>query len=125
MKQINLGTNKERDIRAPPNLSPPASPLLPAGPMIVITVKKGQAGKEIEIPDPNNKGKTMKVNVPPRAKAGQKMAVPIPALGESVESVAKKQQEHGTATKLALGAGGLAAVGALAVGGVILGDHLT
>merc|ERR1719476_1259294 len=93
----------------------PASPLLPAGPMVVITVKKGQAGKEIEIYDPNNKGKKIKVNVPPGAKAGQKMAVPVP----------EKQKKHSTAAQLALGVGGMAAVGALAVGGVVLGDHLT
>merc|ERR1719424_1089915 len=125
MKQTNLGTKKVRDIRAPPNLAPPKEPLLPTGAMVVITVKKGQAGKEIEIDDPNNKGKKIKVNVPPGAKAGQKMAVPVPAVGESVESVAKKQKEHSAGAKLVLGVGGIAAVGAVAVGGVVLGDHLT
>merc|ERR1740121_929345 len=113
MRQTNLGTKKVREIRPPRNMPQPASPLLPAGPMVVITVKKGQAGKEIEM------------NVPPGAKAGQKMAVPVPEVGESVAAVAEKQKKHSTAAQLALGVGGVAAVGALAVGGVVLGDHLT
>merc|ERR1740121_993914 len=125
MTQSNLGTKKVRDIRPPRNMPQPSAPLLPAGPMVVLTVKKGQAGKEIEIDDPNNKGKKIKVNVPPGAKVGQKMAVPVPAQGESVESVSKKQKEHSAAAKLVLGAGGIAAVGAFAVGSVVLGDHLT
>merc|ERR1719291_514131 len=124
-RQTNLGTKKVREIRPPRNMPQPASPLLPAGPMVVITVKRGQAGKEIEIDDPNNKGKKIKVNVPPGAKAGQKMAVPVPEVGESVAAVAEKQKKHSTAAQLALGVGGVAAVGALAVGGVVLGDHLT
>merc|ERR1740121_225805 len=98
MTQTNLGTKKVRDIRPPRNMQQPASPLLPPGPMVVITVRKGQAGKEIEINDPNNKGRKIKVNVPPGAKVGQKMAVP--AQGESVESVSKKQKEHSAAAKL-------------------------
>merc|ERR1719291_604085 len=124
-RQTNLGTKKVREIRPPRNMPQPASPLLPAGPMVVITVKRGQAGKEIEIDDPNNRGKKIKVNVPPGAKAGQKMAVPVPEVGESVATVAEKQKKHGAAAKLAMGVGGVAAVGALAVGGVVLGDHLT
>jgi len=125
MTQTNLGTKKVRDIRPPMNMPQPSAPLLPAGPMVVITVRKGQAGKEIEIDDPNNRGRKIKVNVPPGAKAGQKMAVPVPEVGESVAAVAEKQQKHGAAARLALGVGGVAAVGALAVGGVVLGDHLT
>merc|ERR1740121_3419398 len=125
MTQTNLGTKKVREIRPPRNMPQPSAPLLPAGAMVVITVKKGQAGKEIEIDDPNNKGKKIKVNVPPGAKAGQKMAVPVPEVGESVAAVAEKQKKHSTAAQLALGVGGVAAVGALAVGGVVLGDHLT
>merc|ERR1719221_1984735 len=125
MRQTNLGTKKVREIRPPRNMPQPASPLLPAGPMVVITVKRGQAGKEIEIDDPNNKGKKIKVNVRPGAKAGQKMAVPVPEVGESVAAVAEKQKKHSAAAQLALGVGGVAAVGALAVGGVVLGDHLT
>merc|ERR1740121_1443345 len=125
MTQTNQESKKVREIRPPRNMPQPSSALLPTGPMVVITVKKGQAGKEIEIDDPNNKGKKIKVNVPPGAKVGQKMAVPVPEPGESVEAVAEKQKKHGAAAKLVLGAGGIAAVGAFAVGGVVLGDHLT
>jgi len=125
MKQVNLGSGKEREIRQPPGFKPPASPLLPSGPMTVITVAKGQAGTTIEIPDPNKKGSKIQVNVPTGAKPGQKMAVPLPEPGQSVEDVQKKQKAHSTGAKLAMGTAGIAAVGGLALGGVVLGDHLT
>jgi hypothetical protein len=125
MKQINLGTNKEREIRPPPGFKPPKEALLPVGPMTVLTVKPGQAGTTVEIPDPNNKGKTIQVNVPSGAKPGQKMAVPLPQPGESIQDCQKKQKEYSTGAKLAMGTAGIAAVGGLALGGVILGDHLT
>merc|ERR1740138_387425 len=78
MTQNNLGTHKEREIRPPRGFKAPKMPLLPAGPMTVLTVRPGQPGTTIEIKDPNNKGKTMQVNVPSGAKPGQKMAVPLP-----------------------------------------------
>merc|ERR1711924_206519 len=66
---------------------------------------------------------------------GQKMAVPIPAKGEDLDAVAKRQQEHDkeygtkgqawtTGGKVAAGGAALAGVAAVGVGGVILGDHL-
>lgn len=125
MKQKNLDTNKVRDIRPPPGMRPPKKPLLPTGPMIVITVRPGQAGKCITIADPNNTGQQIKVNVPKSAKPGSQMAVPIPAKGETVATVHNKQKSHSAAVKLAMGTGAVAAVGAVAVGGVILGDHLS
>lgn len=125
MKQINLGTNKEREIRPPPGFKPPKQALLPVGPMTVLTVKPGQAGKTVEIPDPNSKGKTIQVNVPSGAKPGQKMAVPLPEPGQKIEDCVEKQKGYSTGAKLAMGTAGIAAVGGVALGGVILGDHLT
>merc|ERR1719361_2830259 len=125
MEQKNLGTSKTRQIRPPRGMRPPNQALLPPGPMTVITVKPGQAGSTIEIPDPNNKGKKIQVNVPPGAKPGQKMAIPMPDKGESVADVQKKQTSYSTGAKIALGTAGVGAVAGLAVGGVILGDHLT
>jgi hypothetical protein len=125
MKQKNLGTGKERSIRPPLGFKRPKEPLLPGGPMTVLTVKAGQAGKTVEVPDPNNKGKMIKVNVPTGAKVGQKMAVPLPEAGESASALADKQRKHGVAKKIATGTAGVAVVGAAAVGGVILGDFLT
>jgi len=136
MIQKNQDTKKERQIR-PPNKGPkpPKKPLLPTGPMIIITVGSGQPGTMIEVTDPNNPGKKVQVFVPAHAKAGQKMAVPIPGKGEDVASVQAKQKKHdddqglksspwSTGGKAA--AGGVAIVGlaAVGVGGVILGDHL-
>jgi len=125
MLQKNLGTKKEREIRPPPGLTAPQTPLLPKGSMVVLTVRKGQAGQTIELNDPNNPGQKIQVNVPKGAKPGQKMAVPVPEKGETVEKVQEKQKSHSTGAKLAMGTAGVAAVGGLAVGGVILGDHLS
>eukprot|EP00416_Gambierdiscus_australes_P018466 CAMPEP_0171058340 /NCGR_PEP_ID=MMETSP0766_2-20121228/2443_1 /TAXON_ID=439317 /ORGANISM="Gambierdiscus australes, Strain CAWD 149" /LENGTH=305 /DNA_ID=CAMNT_0011513609 /DNA_START=57 /DNA_END=970 /DNA_ORIENTATION=- len=128
MVQRNLASNKERKIRPPQGMPAPKQPLLPSGPMVVIKVPPGSPGTTIEIPDPNNPGRKLGVNVPRSAKVGQKMAVPVPKAGESIESVQDaqaKQQGHSTLLKVAVGAGSVAAVAGLAVGGVILGDHLS
>lgn len=125
MVQKNLQSKKERKIRPPPGMTAPPAPLLPKGATVVLTVRPGQAGQTIEIKDPNNPGQKIQVNVPKGAKPGQKMAVPVPEKGESVEKVQEKQKGHSTGAKLAMGSAGIAAVGGLAVGGVILGDHLS
>merc|ERR1712072_886337 len=56
MRQNNLKTHKEREIRPPPGPRPPKHALLPTGPMVIITVGTGQAGQMIAVPDPNNPG---------------------------------------------------------------------
>jgi len=133
MKQNNLNTGKDRNIRPPPGPKPPKHPLLPIGPMAIVTVRPGQAGTMISVLDPNNKGNTINVFVPLGAKPGQKMAVPIPQKGESVQVVQKKQKKHdetqkkvgwSTGAKVAAGGSALVGVGAVGVGGVILGDAL-
>lgn len=133
MIQKNKDTKKERQIRPPVGPRPPSKPILPAGPMIMLQVKAGQPGTMISVNDPNNPGQTIQVFVPAHAKPGQKMAVPIPSKGESVDVVQKKQEKHdkeqgikswSTGGKVAAGAVGAGALGAVAVGGVILGDHL-
>jgi len=127
MIQTNKDSGKERQVRPPFGWVKPKKPLLPQGPMIVITVGFRQPGTMIILKDPNNPGEQVQVYVPAHAKPGQKMAVPIPEKGQSVKSVQQKQKkhdaEHGTKT---CGAGCAAIVGAaaLGVGGVILGDHL-
>merc|ERR1711904_160373 len=133
MRQRSLKTRKEREIRPPPGPRPPKHALLPTGPMVIITVGTGQPGQMITVPDPNNPGSTINVFVPPGAKPGSKMAVPIPQKGESIEAVQEKQKKHdetkkkgkwSTGAKVAAGGAALVGVGAVGVGGVILGDHL-
>jgi hypothetical protein len=130
MTQMNLATKKIREIRAPPGLKPPKQALLPTGPMTVITVKPGQQGQCIQVPNPNNPGEMIPVYVPPHAKPGSKMAVPLPAKGENIAQVQEKQKEHeksggwSTGGKVAAGGAALVGLGAVGVGGVILGDHL-
>lgn len=121
MLQINLDSKKERKIRPPFKMTPPKDPLLPPGPMVVVVVPPGGV-PSIDIDDPNNPGKQITVALPPGAPAGAKIAVPIPAKGEDISAVVKKQQGWSTGGKVAAGA---AAVGALAVGGVMLGEHLS
>jgi len=123
MKQINEGSGKSRDIRPPHRMKPPAAPLLPLGPMVVITVRQESPGTTITISDPNNVGQEIRVRVPENSKNGQKMVVPVPELGETVEQLHHKQQEWSTGTKVAPGGG--AAAGSLVISGVVLGDHLT
>lgn len=138
MVQINKDTRKERKIRPPKyGPKPPAKPILPKGPMIIICVKPGQPGTIIQVPNPNNPGSKVPVFVPPHAKPGSRMAVPLPAKGETIEDVKKKQEQHdketGTKTsasswstggKVAAGGAAVLGVAAVGVGGVILGDHL-
>merc|ERR1740138_217974 len=98
--------------------------------MTVITVRPGQPGQCIQIPNPSNPSENITVYVPPHAKPGSKMAVPLPRKGESVQAVQEKQKAHeksggwSTGGKIAAAGAGLVAVGAVGVGGVILGDHL-
>jgi len=135
MKQKNRGSGKQREIRPPLGFKPPKKPLLPQGPMTVITVRPGQAGTQVEIPNPNNPGQTVKAYVPAHAKPGQKLAIPLPAKGESVDIVQQKQQKHdanigaktsswSTGGKVAAGGAAVVGLAAVGVGGVILGDHL-
>jgi len=124
MKQKNLKSNQERDIRGPPGLRKPPAPILPPGSTVIISVPEGSAGKTIQIDDPNNKGQKISVNVPAGARKGQKMAVPIPEKGQTVQDVCQKQQGWSTGAKTAAGLAAVGTVGAAAVGGALIGDHM-
>merc|ERR1719464_2490320 len=78
MQQKNNGTGKVRDIRAPFKWKPPSAPVVPAGPTFVITVPPGAPGTTIQVPNPKDNTQMIAVNVPPSAKVGQAMIVPIP-----------------------------------------------
>merc|ERR1711948_222049 len=94
MIQKNSSTGKERQIRPPQGLTAPSEPLVPQGPFIVVCVAEGQPGKMIEIDEPNNPGKKVQVNVPKMAPVGQKMAVPVPKKGESIDKVQEREELH-------------------------------
>merc|ERR1719156_444844 len=132
MVQINTKTRKERQIRAPRNWRPPSKPLAPAGQFTVINVPPGSPGTTIQVPHPGVKGAFIAVNVPRKAKAGQAMLVPVPAEAAVTASgapvKANKSSGWSTGGKIAAGtaaAGAVAGVGALAVGGVLLGEHIS
>merc|ERR1719331_3231989 len=129
MVQINTDTRKERQIRAPRNWKAPSKPLVPAGPTTVITVPPGSPGTTIQVPHPAVKGAYIAVKVPRNAKVGQAMLVPVPseaavtATGSPVKGD-KKSSGWSTGAKVAAGTAAVAGAGALAVGGVVLGDSI-
>merc|ERR1719265_3087028 len=81
MKQTNLSSGMERDIRPPYKMKPPGKPIVPAGPTMVVTVPPGGAGQTIQVPHPKDKSQFIAVQVPPGARPGQTMLVPVPPLG--------------------------------------------
>lgn len=142
MKQINKGTGKTRDIRPPPHWKQPQSAKVRPGPTTVINVPPGGPGTIIQVPHPRVEGQYIAVNVPPSAKVGQAMLVPVPTEAEiSAGSVsgssgtlpgapakapAKKAGvgRWSTGAKVAATGAGFAAVAGCAVGGVVLGEHI-
>merc|ERR1719253_1224194 len=78
MRQKNVETHKEREIRAPHNWKAPSKPIVPAGPTISVKVPPGSAGTTIQVPHPKLSGQFIAVNVPKNARAGQAMLVPVP-----------------------------------------------
>merc|ERR1712118_55860 len=130
MVQVNTDTRKERQIRAPRNWRAPSKPLVPAGPTTVVTVPSGSPGKTIQVPHPGVKGAFISVNVPRSAKPGQAMLVPVPAeaastaTGASVKADKKSSGSWSTGAKVAAGTAGVVGAAGLAVGGVVLADHI-
>merc|ERR1712070_544608 len=112
----NTDSRKERSIRQPKSWKAPSRPLVPAGPTTVVTVPPGSAGTTIQVPHPRIKGAFISVHVPPSAKAGQAMLVPVPS---QTGTSAKRT----SAPKTTASPAGVAAFGG-AVGGAILGDHI-
>merc|ERR1719388_317186 len=49
MKQKNLESARERDIRPPHKLKPPREPLVPAGPTMIVRVPRHAAGTVIQV----------------------------------------------------------------------------
>merc|ERR1719336_1321006 len=78
MQQKNKTSGKARDIRAPFKWKQPSKPITKAGPTFCITVPPGAPGTTIQVPHPKKPGQMIAVNVPPTAKVGQSMLVPIP-----------------------------------------------
>merc|ERR1712032_1187150 len=64
MKQKNLGTGKERQIRPPHKWKAPSAPITKPGPTTCITVPPGSPGTTIQVPNPKDKKTFIAVNVP-------------------------------------------------------------
>lgn len=145
MRQLNVGSGKEREIRAPYAWKAPSKPIVPAGPTISVKVPPGSAGTTIHVPHPKLPGQFIAVNVPKNAKTGQAMLVPVPMAspedatpevetgGAGTDPVAPGHVVAGVATPAkparkgwSTGAkvAGVAAVGGVAVGGALLGAEI-
>lgn len=131
-EQKNLGSGKTREIRAPHRMKAPGSPVVPPGPTMCVKVPPGAAGTTIQVPHPKDKRQFIAVTVPPSAKAGQAMLVPVPPLGASgggggAAGAAPSGGGGGggmsTGAKVAA-VGGVAIVGGLAVAGGLLGAEM-
>lgn len=138
MKQWNMDTNKERQIRPPHKWKAPSAPITKPGPTTCITVPPGSPGTTIQVPNPKDKKTFIAVNVPATAKVGQAMLIPIPEgppaelpaseiKGDFVPVAHKDEKEKkkwSTGAKVAAVGGGAVVVGGLAVGGAVLGEHI-
>jgi hypothetical protein len=125
MVQINKGTGKTRSIRSPKKWKAPAKPLVPPGKTTVVNVPAGAPGTTIQVPHPGKRGAFIAVKVPKSAKPGQAMLVPVPdaptyPAPATAGAAPVSRAGWSTGEKVALGVG----VGAAAVGGVVLGEHI-
>lgn len=142
MTQKNIGTGKTREIRPPHKWKQPEKPIVEAGPTFCIKVPAGSPGTCIQVPHPKQKGQFISVNVPAHAKVGAAMLVPLPpvaaappvtadvkaaadaAVPPAAEAGKAEKKGWSTGAKVAAGTAGVVAVGGLAVGGAILGEHI-
>jgi hypothetical protein len=136
MKQVNQGTGKTRDIRAPRKWKAPSAPIVPKGRTTVVNVPPGSPGTVIQVPYPGKHGQFIAVDVPATARPGQAMLVPVPD-ESTARPLATPAVAHGT-TKTSKSGGGrwstgakvaatgaaVVGVGGVAVGGAILGEHI-
>lgn len=131
--QMNVKSGKTRDIRPPHKWKQPEKPIVDAGPTFCIKVPPGSQGTTIQVPHPADKSQFIAVNVPAGAKNGAAMLVPVPDISKGSSAVAApaaapdapaKGGGWSTGAKVAAGGAGLIAVGGLAVGGAVLGEHI-
>jgi len=80
MVQKNVQTGTMREIRPPHKWKPPKGPVSKPGPTTCVTVPPGAPGTTIQVPHPHSKTATITVTVPPTARVGQVMLVPLPEL---------------------------------------------
>ena len=134
MVQVNKGSGKSRSIRAPNKWKAPKKPLVPPGKTTVVNVPRGAPGTTIQVPYPGKPGAFITVNVPKSAKPGQAMLVPVPEYptyapaattgGHGSGASPAARAGWSTGGKVAAGTAAVVGVGAAAVGGAILGDHI-
>lgn len=136
MTQVNTDSGKSRKIRPPPNLKPPAKPIVPPGPTIMVVVPKGaQPGQRLQVPHPLDPSITLQVGVPPGAAEGATLLVPVPDLKKCLQDAQPslpggdkgqeaRQEQHAANAQgnknVALTAAGVG-LGAAAVGGAAYG----
>merc|ERR1711933_45257 len=139
MAQKNLQSGKAREMRPPHKWKAPPTQIVKPGETFCVKVPQGGPGSIIQVPHPKTKGLLVAVNVPPTAKVGQAVLVPIPTgdpkpveivepdapeaaeVAKMEEGPAKEaaKKRWSTGAKLAAGTTGVAVVGGLAVAGAL------
>jgi len=99
MKQTNLGTGKEPQIRPPDKLRGPSAPITKPGPATCITVPPGSQGTTVQVPNPEDKKAVTAVDVPATAKVGQ--AFPKAAVAAAADAAADAAAMAGTVAMVA------------------------
>lgn len=145
MVQKNLGTDKEREIRAPHKWQAPSKPIVPPGRTTCVKVPPGSMGTTIHVPHPDDARQSIAVRVPNSARPGQAMLVPVPPLGKgkgkgkgggghapaaapaggaAAAPAAKARSGWSTGAKVAAGTAAVAGGAALGVGAVVAGESI-
>jgi len=115
MVQKNTDSGKERTVRPPHKFRRPPGKIAGDGKVKFVKVPPGAAGTIVYVTHPEHKGEKFPVAVPVGAKPGAPMLVPVPE---------KKESGWSTGAKVAAGTAAAVGVGAAAVGGVMLGEHI-
>ncbi|CAJ1362668.1 unnamed protein product [Effrenium voratum] len=84
MLQVNLGTGRRRPIRAPHSWQESSGHIL-EGRRLVVQVPEGGPGSCIYVPNPDQAGDFLTVQVPREAKAGAGMVIPLPKSGAAFD----------------------------------------
>lgn len=137
MKQLNVESGRQRDIREPYGWKQPSKPLVPPGKTMTIRVPEGRVGKAVKVPHPEDKSVLFTVTIPSKAKVGQEILVSVPSLedaragmeaGDAAAVAAagdpsKKAGGWSTGAKVGAGMAGAVVLGAGVVAGVMIAEH--
>lgn len=122
--QRNLQSGRTREIRPPRGWKPPSQPVVPASTMTTLKLTADQPGKVICLRHPL--GGCYTIKVPPLAREGQTMLVPVPENPSDSDALACGRCGKTIGSKVAMGLSGAAAaapVAGFAIAGAVAASH--